>query len=61
MYLHFFKAFFPLLKKLGGYKLQVKHIHGEGLIGITVDMEWITFTGKYLLVNYNIIIELLIN
>lgn len=47
-YAFFWEQYFKLLDKCG-FKLRVKHIHGDGLLGITIDQDWGEIIGKYLL------------
>ncbi|KAI0838682.1 hypothetical protein F5Y06DRAFT_267543 [Hypoxylon sp. FL0890] len=50
MYLFMYEHLFSCMKSAAGYELKLKHIHGEGIIGITVDQEWANFKawGYYL-------------
>jgi hypothetical protein len=45
-YAFFWEQYFKLLHQCVGFKLQVKHIHGHGLLGITIDQDWGEIVGE---------------
>ena len=47
MYQYMFTKVFEIFKDQFNFQVKWKHIHGEGLLGITIDQDYSTLLGNY--------------
>jgi hypothetical protein len=54
-YKFMYKSVFEYLSTAYDITVHWRHIHGEGLYGVTLDQDWGSLKGKYLISDYKLL------